>query len=161
MEHLWMASSVCIIFNPFCSKGFKIFKLCLTILWPFSLKRLTYIIGCGFESCFPLHSLSFRYRVCFEQGVPWHSGNYRVWTHFETRCHLFRFFFSSLVTKWVLHIKILKVIFWFTWWQQHQNISSMIFTKYIARGGVLWRFRIQDKNFSNQMEKKIQCSSKR
>ena len=22
--------------------------------------------------------------ICFEQGVPWHSGNYRVWIHSET-----------------------------------------------------------------------------
>ena len=29
--------------------------------------------------------LSFRYCACFEQGVPWHSGNCRVWIHSETR----------------------------------------------------------------------------
>ena len=29
--------------------------------------------------------LNFRYRTCFEQGVHWHSGNYRVWIHSETR----------------------------------------------------------------------------
>ena len=29
--------------------------------------------------------LNFRFRACFEQGVPWHSGNYRMWTHSETR----------------------------------------------------------------------------
>ena len=28
----------------------------------------------------PLQSL---YRACFEQGVPWHSGNYREWIHSE------------------------------------------------------------------------------
>ena len=27
----------------------------------------------------------FRSRACFEQGVPWHSGNYRVCIHSETR----------------------------------------------------------------------------
>ena len=32
--------------------------------------------GCGFESC--CCPLNFRYCTCFEQGVPWHSGNYRV-----------------------------------------------------------------------------------
>ena len=36
----------------------------------------------GFESCCS-HS-NFRYRACFEQGVPWHTGNYRVWVHSET-----------------------------------------------------------------------------
>ena len=29
--------------------------------------------------------LNFRFRACLEQGVPWHSGNYRVWIHSETR----------------------------------------------------------------------------
>ena len=39
--------------------------------------------GCWFEnSC---SYLNFRFRACFEQGVLWHSGNYRVWTHPETR----------------------------------------------------------------------------
>ena len=32
--------------------------------------------GCGFESRY-CH-LNFRYGACFKQGVPWHSGNYRV-----------------------------------------------------------------------------------
>ena len=38
--------------------------------------------GCGFNSC--CSHLNFRFRACFEQGVPWHSGNYRVWIHSET-----------------------------------------------------------------------------
>ena len=29
--------------------------------------------------------LNFRLRPCFEQGVSWHSGNYRVWIHSEMR----------------------------------------------------------------------------
>ena len=29
--------------------------------------------------------LNFRFRACFEQGVAWHSGNYRVWIHYKTR----------------------------------------------------------------------------
>ena len=41
------------------------------------------LIGCGFESS--CSHLNFRFRSCFEQGVPWHSGNYRVWIHSETR----------------------------------------------------------------------------
>ena len=34
----------------------------------------------------PLSSdhLNFRFPACFEQGVLWHSGNYRVWIHSET-----------------------------------------------------------------------------
>ena len=39
--------------------------------------------GCGFEpSC---SHLNFRFRACFEQSVPWHSGNYRMWIHSEKR----------------------------------------------------------------------------
>ena len=33
--------------------------------------------SCGFESS--CSHLSFRFRSCFEQGVPWHSGNYTAW----------------------------------------------------------------------------------
>ena len=29
--------------------------------------------------------LSFRYRFCFEQEIPWHSGNYTVQIHSEMR----------------------------------------------------------------------------
>ena len=33
----------------------------------------------------PVSHLNFRHRACFEQGVPWHSGNYRDWIHSATR----------------------------------------------------------------------------
>ena len=39
--------------------------------------------GYGFESRYS--HLNFRFRPCFEQGVPSHSDNYRVWIHSETR----------------------------------------------------------------------------
>ena len=38
--------------------------------------------GSGFESS--CSHLDFRFRACFEQGVPWHSSNYREWIHSET-----------------------------------------------------------------------------
>ena len=38
---------------------------------------------CGFESS--CSHLNFRFCACFEQGVPWHSDNYRVWIHCEMR----------------------------------------------------------------------------
>ena len=37
----------------------------------------------GFESC--CSHLNFRYGTFFEQGVPWHSGKYRVWMYSEMR----------------------------------------------------------------------------
>ena len=39
--------------------------------------------GCGFE--FSCRHVNFWFRACFEQRVLWHSGNYRVWIHSETR----------------------------------------------------------------------------
>ena len=39
--------------------------------------------GCGFESL--CSHLNFRYRACFEEGVPWSSGKCRVWIHSEMR----------------------------------------------------------------------------
>ena len=51
---------------------------CLLNGWVFVYE----LSGCGFElSC---SDLNFRFWVCFEQGVPWNSGNYRVWIHSET-----------------------------------------------------------------------------
>ena len=37
--------------------------------------------GCGFES--HCSHLNLRYCTCFNQGVPWHSGNNRTWIHCE------------------------------------------------------------------------------
>ena len=37
--------------------------------------------GCRFTSC--CTHLNFRYCTCFDQGGPWHSGNYRVCIHCE------------------------------------------------------------------------------
>ena len=39
--------------------------------------------SCRFESC--CRHLKFMFRDCFEEGVPWHSGNYRVWVNSKTR----------------------------------------------------------------------------
>ena len=38
--------------------------------------------GSGFKSS--CSHLTFKFLACFEEGVPWHSGNYRVWIHSET-----------------------------------------------------------------------------
>ena len=56
-----------------------------SIIWPAWLKGWVFVYelsGCGFNSrCSPIN---IRYRACFEQGVPSHSGNYIVWIHSET-----------------------------------------------------------------------------
>ena len=54
-------------------------------VWPVWLNGWEFVYelsGCGFESS--CSHLNFGFRACFEQGVPWHSGNYRMWIHSET-----------------------------------------------------------------------------
>ena len=56
-----------------------------SIIWPVWLNGRVFVYklsSCGFES--RCSHLNFRYRACFEEGVPWHSGIYRVWIHSET-----------------------------------------------------------------------------
>ena len=55
------------------------------IIWPAWLIGWVFVYelsGCGFE-CSCSH-LNLRFCTCSEQGVPWHSGNYRMWIHSET-----------------------------------------------------------------------------
>ena len=50
---------------------------------------------CGFDSS--CRHLNFKFRACFEQGGPWHSGNYRVWIHSESVRDMIRIY--SLVSE--------------------------------------------------------------
>ena len=55
-------------------------------IWSFSDCNWVFVYelsGCGFKSS--CSHLNFRFRACFKQGGPWHSGNYRVWINPETR----------------------------------------------------------------------------
>ena len=53
------------------------------LIWPNCWVFVYELSGSGFESS--CSHLNFRFRSCFEQGVPWHSGKHRVWFHSETR----------------------------------------------------------------------------
>ena len=59
------------------------------IIWPVWLNGWVFVYelsGCGFDSS--CSHLNINFHTCFDQGVPWHSGNYRVWIHSERRtCH--------------------------------------------------------------------------
>ena len=46
-------------------------------VWPNGWVFVYKLSGSGFESS--CSYLNFRFGACFEQGVPWHSGNYTVW----------------------------------------------------------------------------------
>ena len=52
-------------------------------VWPNGWVFIYELRGCGFVSSYS--HFTFRFRPCFEQGVPWHSGNCRVWIHSEMR----------------------------------------------------------------------------
>ena len=56
------------------------------IIWPVWLNGWVFVYelsGCRFES--RCSHLNFRCHVCFEQGVPWHSGNYTVSIYSDAR----------------------------------------------------------------------------
>ena len=57
-------------------------KRTLWLVWINGCVFVYELSGYGFESC--CSHLNFRYRACFEEGIPWHSGNFRVWIHSET-----------------------------------------------------------------------------
>ena len=54
-------------------------------IWPFWLNGWVIVFeisGCEFEpNC---SHLNFKFRACFEQGVPWNSDNYKVLIYSET-----------------------------------------------------------------------------
>ena len=55
-----------------------------SVIWPVWLNGWVFVYelsGCEFESS--CSHWNFRFRACFQQGVPWHSENYRVWIHYE------------------------------------------------------------------------------
>ena len=52
-------------------------------IWPDGWVFVYELSVSGFESS--CSHLTFRFRSCFEQGVPWHSSNFRAWIHSETR----------------------------------------------------------------------------
>ena len=93
--------------------------------------------GCGFES--GCSHLNFRFCTCFEQGVPWHSGNYRVWIHSQTRTWQDKNIQSNAPYRSVLAIQLnhlaslakwLNVHLWTKWlWVlvQLQSVKTKVF----------------------------------
>ena len=52
-------------------------------VWPNGWVFVDELTGFRFESS--CSHLNYMFRAYFEQGVPWHSGNYRKWIQSETR----------------------------------------------------------------------------
>ena len=53
---------------------------------PYSWVLVYELSGYGFKC--RCSRLNFRYRTCFEQGVPWHSGDCRVFNHSKCVCDM-------------------------------------------------------------------------
>ena len=118
-----------------------------SIIWPVWLNGWVFVYelnGCGFES--RCSHLNFRFRACFEQGVPWHSGNYRVWIHSETRtwhdkniqsipilCYLLCILFILCLTTFLLNRTStypLCLNFLFIPFALFTSLSSILINKY-------------------------------
>ena len=87
---VWIHSEICLIIIKDLNyrKGFEFgnMRSIYSAIWPVWLSGWVFVYelsGCEFGSRFS--HLNFRFCACFEQGVPWNSGNYRVWIHSETR----------------------------------------------------------------------------
>ena len=76
--------------------------------WVFVCK----LSDCEFESS--CSHLNFRFRACLEQGVPWHSGNYRVWICSETCTWYDKMIKSNAPYRQVLRTLICPV--WLSGW---------------------------------------------
>ena len=98
--------------------------------------------GCGFESS--CSHLNFRFRASFELGVPWHSGNYRVWIHSEVRTwhdkniqSLFKM--TIYLAIWFIfmdHLQNKAVAEVLDNWQCLEYVSQLLFTLHL----LLFRF---------------------
>ena len=87
-----------------------------SIIWPVWLNDRAFVhklSGSWFESS--CSHLNFRYHAGFEQGVPWHLGNYGVQIHSETRSwqdkSLFIIFDTWAMSKFSTKKLILLVIY--------------------------------------------------
>ena len=60
-----------------------------SIIFPVEINGWVFVYElsvCGFESRYG--HLNLWFCACFEQGVPWHSGNYEVWLHSDIQATL-------------------------------------------------------------------------
>ena len=85
----------------------NIFRVLLNS-WVFVFK----VSGCGFYS--GCSHLNIIFRACLKQCVPWQSGNYRMWIHFETR-------------TWYD-----KTYSWMQCGDQYSKLSSIIWTRWLS-----------------------------
>ena len=54
------------------------------------LKDVKMVFSISFQCQTKIRLEDFKFRACFKQAVPKHSGNYRVWIHSETHTDMIR-----------------------------------------------------------------------
>ena len=97
-----------------------------SIIWPVGINGWVFVYelsGCGFES--RCTHLNFRFRACFEEGVPWHSGNYGVWIHSETHPWHDKNRQSNAPYRSVLTTQLYQLASWDKW------LSVRLWTKWL------------------------------
>ena len=108
-----------------------------SIIWPVWLNGWVFVYelsGCGFKSS--CNHLNFRFCACFKQGVPRHSGNHRVWIHYEMHmCHdkniqsntLHRYVLTTQLNYLACLAKWLSVCLWTKWLWIRVQLQSLKF----------------------------------
>ena len=92
----------------------------ITVIGSVSLSGWVFVYelsGCWFES--RCSHLNLRYRACFEQGVPWHSGNYRMQIHTETRTWHYNNILSNERYRYVLTTHLIHLASFTKWLSVH------------------------------------------
>ena len=129
--------------------GYSIWTLNLNLVWLNGWVFIYKLSGCGFVS--RCSHLNFRFHACFEQGVPWHSENYRAWIHSETHTWhdkniqskaLYRKVFTTQLNHLASLPKWLSVHLWTKWlWIQVllQSLKLQMSRLFWARGFLTFR----------------------
>ena len=104
--------------------------------WAFVYK----VRGCGFKSS--CSQLNFRFCACFEQGLSWHSGNYRVWIHSETRTWHDKNIQSNAPCIYVLTTQLNHLAFWLNVWVFVYAVSGCGFESGCSHLNVMFNFAL-------------------
>ena len=109
--------------------------------------------GCRFESS--CSHLNLRFRACFEQRVPWHSGNYSVWIHSDTRTRHDKNI-QSISHLLFITIGLLYLITVLRCWLHYNGCFPMSFRKYFRMTSLETLVgKCPEMNFENSSRKAV------
>ena len=82
-------------------------------VWPNGWVFIDKLSGAAFKST--CNHLNLKFRACFEQGVPWHSRNYRVFIHFQGRTWHDQNIQANGLSRWVIRTKLSHLVSEVNW----------------------------------------------